>query len=101
MKRCTSQASTQRTAYRVERGACSLCQFRELCISSGQDRTISRLFHQKLVNEAKERLSEPVGQELLKQRKVKAEGASDLPRRCRGLGKLDSLVDGKCRYSSA
>ena len=37
------------------------------------DRTISRLFDQKLVDEAKERLSEPVGQELLNQRKVRSE----------------------------
>ena len=73
MKRFTSRASTQRTAYRIERRTCAVCQFREQCTSSGGDRTISRLFDQKLVDEAKERLSEPVGQELLNQRKVRSE----------------------------
>jgi hypothetical protein len=58
---------------------------RERCTSSGQDRTIGCLFDQKLVDEGKERLSEPIGQELLKQRKVRTEGVFALTKELPGL----------------
>jgi transposase len=73
MKRFAHRASTQRVSYRVTRGACKSCQFREQCTPTGQGRTISRFFDQKLADEAKERLSSPRGRELLLQRKVRAE----------------------------
>jgi transposase len=73
MKRFAHRASTQRVSYRVTHGACKGCPFREQCTPAGQDRTISRFFDQKLVDDAKERLSSPRGQELLLQRKVSAE----------------------------
>jgi IS5 family transposase len=85
MKRFANRASTHRVSYRVERGACVDCRFRERCTPSGQDRTISRFFDQKLVEEAKERLSSPPGQELLKQRKVRAEGVFALAKELHGL----------------
>ncbi len=73
MKRFAHRVSTQRASYRVTRGACEGCQFKQQCTPVGQDRTISRFFDQKLVDEAKKRLSSPRGQELLLQRKVRAE----------------------------
>jgi len=74
MKRFAHRTSTQRVSYRVTQGACKSCRFREQCTPTGQNRTISRFFAQQLVEEAKERLSSPRGQELLLQRKVSAEG---------------------------
>jgi len=74
MKRFAHRASTRRVSYRViKKGACKACRFREQCTPVGQDRTVSRFFEQPLVDEAKQRLSEPRGQELLLQRKVSAE----------------------------
>jgi len=74
MKRFAHRASTQRVSYRVTQGTCKSCRLREQCTPTGQNRTISRFFAQQLVEEAKERLSSPGGQELLLQRKVSAEG---------------------------
>jgi len=72
-------------AYKVERGVCVSCKFREQCAPSGRERTISRPFEQKLVEEAKERLSSPRGQELLLQRKVSAEGVFASAKELHGL----------------
>ncbi|MGB3904919.1 MAG: IS1182 family transposase [Anaerolineae bacterium] len=85
MKRFARRPSTRRVSYRVERGACVECRFREQCTPSGGDRTISRPFDQKLVDEAKERLSSPLGQLLLRQRKVRAEGVFALAKELHGL----------------
>ena len=85
MKRFAHRASTQRVSYRVTQEACKGCQFREQCTPAGQDRTISHFFDQKLVEEAKERLSSPRGQELLLQRKVSAEGVFAWAKELHGL----------------
>jgi IS5 family transposase len=85
MNRFTSRISTQRFGYRVERGSCADCHFREQCTPSGKGRTISRLFDQRLVDEAKERLSSTIGQELSKQRRVRAEGVFALAKELHGL----------------
>ena len=85
MKRFAHRASTQRVSYRVTQGACKGCRFREQCTPAGQDRTISRFFDQQLVDEAKERLSSPRGQELLLQRKVSAEGVFAWAKELHGL----------------
>lgn len=73
MKRFAHRASTRRISYRVPKGACKGCRFRGKCSPAGQDRTISRFFDQRLVDEAKERISSTKGHELLVQRKVRAE----------------------------
>jgi hypothetical protein len=73
MKRFAHRASTKRVSYRVTKGACKGCAFQSRCTPTGQDRTISHFFEQKLVDEAKERLSSARGIELLLQRKVNAE----------------------------
>ncbi len=85
MKRFASRKSTRRMSYRVERGACVDCQFREQCTPSGRDRTISHFFDQQLVEEAKERLSSPLGQQLMHERKVRAEGIFALSKELHGL----------------
>jgi hypothetical protein len=85
MKRFAHRASTQRVSYRVTRGACKNCRFREQCTPKGQDRTISRFFDQQLSDEAKERLSSTRGRELLLQRKVSAEGVFAWAKELHGL----------------
>jgi transposase len=85
MKRFAHRASTQRVSYRVTRGACKGCQFRGQCTPTGQGRTISRFFAHQLVDEAKERLSSPRGQELLLQRKVSVEGVFAWAKELHGL----------------
>lgn len=85
MKRFAHRASTRRVSYRVTQGACKDCRFKERCTPAGQDRTISRFFDQNLVDEAKERLSSPRGQELLLQRKVRAEGVFAWAKELHGL----------------
>jgi len=85
MKRFARRESTQRSSYRVERGACVGCRFRERCSPWGQDRTISRFFEQELVDAARERVSSPVGRRLLCQRKVRAEGVFGLAKELHGL----------------
>lgn len=85
MKRFARRVSTRRISYRVAKGSCLGCQFREQCTPAGRDRTISRFFDQKLVEEAKERLRSSTGEELLKQRKVRAEGVFALAKELHGL----------------
>jgi hypothetical protein len=85
MKRFAHRASTRRISYRVAKGICLSCQFKEQCTPTGQSRTISRFFDQKLVEEAKARLLSPRGEELLKQRKVRVEGVFALGKELHGL----------------
>jgi transposase len=85
MKRFAHRASTRRVSYRVTRGACKDCQLKQQCTPTGQSRTISRFFDQRLVDEAKERLSSPRGKELLLQRKVSAEGVFAWAKELHGL----------------
>jgi transposase len=85
MKPFARRPSTRRISYRVAQGTCQHCQHRKQCTSSGQDRTISRFFDQDLVDQAKERLSSREGQELLKQRKARAEGVFALAKEWHGL----------------
>ena len=85
MKRFAHRASTKRVSYRVAKGACLGCRFREQCTPTGQDRTISRFFDQRLVDEAKERLSSTRGKELLLQRRVSAEGVFAWAKELHGL----------------
>jgi hypothetical protein len=85
MKRFAHRASTKRVSYRVAKGACLGCRFREQCTPTGQNRTISRFFDQRLVDEAKERLSSTRGKELLLQRRVSAEGVFAWAKELHGL----------------
>ena len=85
MKRFARRASTKRISYRVTQGACKGCWFKEQCAPIGQERTISRFFDQNLVDEAKERLSSPRGQELLLQRRISAEGVFAWAKELHGL----------------
>jgi len=88
MKRFAHRASTKRVSYRVTQGACKGCRLKDQCTPTGQDRTISRFFDQKLVDEvdeAKERLSSTRGRELLLQRRVSAERVFALAKELHGL----------------
>ena len=85
MKRFTKRTSTQRISYRVEKEACRTCPFCERCIPSGRERTISRFFDHELIDEAEVRVSSPLGQKLLHERKVRAEGVFALAKELHGL----------------
>lgn len=66
----------------------------------GAGGTISRLLGQKLVDEAKERLSEPIGRNYLSSERLGGKGSLPWPSSYTGSAGLDSCVEGQCRYSS-
>ena len=70
MRQFTRRNSTQRVGYRVEKGSCKSCSFRDQCSPSGRDRTKSRFFDHALIDEAEERVSSVLGGRLLKERQV-------------------------------
>jgi hypothetical protein len=85
MRRFTRRASTQRIGYRVEKGSCESCSFRERCTPSGGERTISRFFSHALIDEAEERVASVLGRRLLHERKVRSEGVFALAKELHGL----------------
>jgi transposase len=85
MRRFTRRASTRRVGYRVEKGACESCSFRERCTPSGGERTISRFFDHELIDEAEERVASVLGRRLLHERQVRSEGAFALAKELHGL----------------
>jgi len=85
MKRFTTWYYNKRFAYRCEPGTCEICQFKKQCTRYGNARTISRFIDQKLVENTKKRLADPVGKALFKQRKTKIEGVFALAKQLHGL----------------
>lgn len=85
MKRFTTRRCNKRFAYHCEPGTCEVCQFNKQCTRHGNARTISRFIDQKLVENTKKRLVEPVGKELFKQRKTMIEGVFALAKQFHGL----------------
>ncbi|MDA0770562.1 MAG: transposase [Chloroflexi bacterium] len=85
MTRFTRRPSTQRIGYRVEKGTCESCSFRQRCSPSGGERTISRFFDHQLIDEAEERVAGVLGRRLLHERQVRSEGAFALAKELHGL----------------
>ena len=85
MKQFTRRDSTRRVSYRVEKGTCKSCSFREQCSPSGRERTISRFYDHELIDEAEERVTSVLGRRLLHERKVRSEGAFALAKELHGL----------------
>jgi transposase len=77
--------SKQRVAYRCEPGTCQGCHSREKCTPYGNHRSVTRFVDQRLVEEARERLQNPPGRELMRQRKTRIEGIFALGKELHGL----------------
>jgi len=75
----------KRVAYRCEHGTCQVCQLSKRCTPYGNSRKITRFVDQRLVEEARERLENPAGKELMRQRKIRIEGIFALGKELHGL----------------
>jgi transposase len=75
----------KRVAYRCEPGTCQACQLREKCTPYGNHRSVTRFVNQRLIEEARERLENPLGRELMRQRKTRIEGIFALGKELHGL----------------
>ena len=75
----------KRMIYRCEPGTCQACQLNKQCTPHGHSRTIMRFIDQRLIEEAKARLVNPAGKELMRQRKIRIEGIFALGKELHGL----------------
>ena len=85
MKRFGTWLGKKRVFYRCEDGACQSCPLNQQCTPYGNLRTVTRFFDQRLIEEAKARIENPVGKELIKQRKTRIEGIFALGKELHGL----------------
>jgi hypothetical protein len=84
MKRFTTWSGTKRFAYRCEPGTCQACHLNKRC-TPGNSRSVTRFVDQRLVEEARARIENPVGKELMRQRKTRIEGIFALGKELHGL----------------
>jgi len=77
--------SKKRVIYRCEHGTCQACHLNRRCTPYGHSRNITRFVDQRLVEEARARLDNPVGKELMRQRKIRIEGIFALGKELHGL----------------
>jgi transposase len=75
----------KRVVYRCEHGICQSCHLNKRCTPYGNSRKITRFVDQRLVEEARERLANPAGKELMRQRKIRIEGIFALGKELHGL----------------
>lgn len=75
----------KRLIYRAEPGTCQACRLNKSCTPRGNLRTVTRFVDQKLIEDAKERLENPEGKELMRQRKIRIEGIFALGKELHGL----------------
>jgi hypothetical protein len=85
MKRFATWPGKKRVGYRCEPGTCQSCQMNKRCTPYGNPRTVSRFMDQSLVEEARDRIENPVGRELMKQRKTRIDGIFALGKELHGL----------------
>jgi transposase len=85
MKRLREWLGKKRVIYRCEPGTCQTCQMHKECTPYGNLRTVTRFFDQRLIEEAKARIENPVGKELIRQRKTRIEGIFALGKELHGL----------------
>ncbi len=85
MKRFAMVQNKKRVAYRCEPGTCQTCQLHSKCTPYGNARSVTRFVDQRLVEEARERIENPLGRELMKQRKTRIEGIFTLGKELHGL----------------
>ena len=75
----------KRIIYRCEPGICQSCRLNKSCTPNGHPRTVTRFIDQKLIEEAKARLGNLAGKELMRQRKIRVEGIFALGKELHGL----------------
>jgi hypothetical protein len=85
MKRFAMCEGKKRIAYRCELGTCHACQLNKKCTPHGNVRSVTRFVDQRLIEEARERIENPVGRELMRQRKTRIEGIFALGKELHGL----------------
>ena len=85
MKRFGMCEGKKRVAYRCEPGTCQACLLNKKCTPPGNPRAVTRFVDQRLVEEAKERIENPLGRELMRQRKTRIEGIFALGKELHGL----------------
>jgi hypothetical protein len=85
MKRFREWLGKKRVIYRCEPGTCQACPLNQQCTPYGNIRTVTRFFDQRLIEEAKARIENPLGRELIRQRKTRIEGIFALGKELHGL----------------
>ncbi|MBI2857770.1 MAG: transposase [Chloroflexi bacterium] len=85
MKRFAMCEGKKRVAYRCELGTCHACQLNKKCTPHGNVRSVTRFVDQRLVEEARARIEDPLGRELMRQRKTRIEGIFALGKELHGL----------------
>ena len=85
MKRFGTWLGKKRVFYRCEDGTCQSCPLNQQCTPYGNLRTVTRFFDQRLIEEAKARIENPFGKELIRQRKTRIEGIFALGKELHGL----------------
>jgi len=85
MKRFREWLGKKRVIYRCEPGTCQACPLNQQCTPYGNLRTVTRFFDQRLIEEAKARIENPLGRELIRQRKTRIEGIFALGKELHGL----------------
>ncbi len=85
MKRFAMCEGKKRVAYRCELGTCQACRLNKKCTPYGNSRSVTRFVDQRLIEEARERIENPLGRELMRQRKTRIEGIFALGKELHGL----------------
>jgi transposase len=85
MKRFATWSGTKRFAYRCEPGTCQACYLNKRCTPYGNSRSVTRFVDQRLVEEARGRIENPVGKALMRQRKTRIESIFALGKELHGL----------------
>ena len=85
MKRFGMCEGKKRVAYRCELGTCQACQLNKKCTPHGNPRSVTRFVDQRLIEEARRRIENPPGRELMRQRKTRIEGIFALGKELHGL----------------
>jgi IS5 family transposase len=85
MKRFGKCEGNKRIVYRCEPGICQACQMNKKCTRYGNSRMVTRFVEQRLIEEARMRIENPVGKELMRQRKTRIEGIFALGKELHGL----------------
>ena len=85
MKRFGMCEGKKRVAYRCEPGTCQACRLNKKCTPYGNPRSVTRFVDQRLIEEARERIENPLGRELMRQRKTRIEGIFALGKELHGL----------------
>ena len=85
LRRYSNQRTTQRINYQAPKGSCAVCEFREQCVASGRERSVSRSWAQEYVDAAEQRIVSPLGRQRMVERKVRVEGAFALAKELHGL----------------